>query len=173
MTDLNRNEDDPLAPFRDGGASPVGAQDYPIRRRLLIFHFGALQLAVPAEAVDAVISFRRPSPIPLSDVVWAGVVQDRGRVVAVLRKPFESAGDIASARRILVCRTRRGYVGIPARRTRGVFDVGLAHEPIPGEVLASTEGNLTFLDPPYLAPMRSGVAGAATLGGGRSVEGPE
>lgn len=105
-------------------------------------------LGVPAESVDAVIAWLAPARLPCATAGFAGVVQDRGRIVAVLESPLGAgAGESRAGRRLIVCGTPRGFVGIPAETTRGVSTVELARDASAGELVDSSEGPLTIVDP--------------------------
>ena len=130
----------------DADESGVGG----FSQSLLLFEYSDQLLGVSAEVVDAVIAWRQPARMPGSPPSLAGVVQDRGRIVAVLRSPL---GDGASVdcQRILVVSTAYGYIGLPAQETREVRTVELADEPVSGGLIDSSEGPLTYLDPEAIA----------------------
>lgn len=119
-----------------------------MRRALLLFDHGGSLLGVPAQVVDAVIGWRAPARLPCATPGFAGVVQDRGRIVAVLESPLGASGaSPTTPRRLIVCSTPRGFVGIPAETTRGVSTVELATDAAAFELVDSSEGPLTIVDP--------------------------
>ncbi|UJR82632.1 chemotaxis protein CheW [Sandaracinus amylolyticus] len=141
---------DPLSRFREDLSGGQGHAESSARHRraLLLFEHGGALLGVPAESVDAVIAWQAPARLPCATAGIAGVVQDRGRIVAVLESPLgESERETRAVRRLIVCGTTRGFVGIPAETTRGVSTVELARDATPGELVDSSEGPLTIVDP--------------------------
>lgn len=123
-----------------------------IRRELLVFGFGGSMFGIDAPRVDVVAAFRTPTPLPRADARIDGVVQDRGRIVSVLRHPTGRAVDAStSATRLLICTTEHGHLGLPADSTHATGAVTLHAEPVSGAVVDSSEGALTYLDPAALA----------------------
>jgi chemotaxis signal transduction protein len=114
---------------------------------LLVFLQGDTLLGIEARYVDSVIPFRAPALLPLAAPTVAGVVQDRGRVV-VVRTAQERGPE---PKRIIVCTTERGLIGIPASATRAVGEV-IAYPAVAfGEPIDTDEGVMTLLDPKALA----------------------
>lgn len=152
----DHDSEDPLSSFRDdtGFESELSAEVEELlhAHALLLFDFDGVLMGVPASTVDAVIGWRTPSRLPCATVGIAGVVQDRGRVVTVLESPLATSAPPSGAtpHRLIVCKTKKGFVGIPAEATRAVGTVYLAIEPISGEPIDSSEGPLTVVDPTYL-----------------------
>jgi chemotaxis signal transduction protein len=131
--------------------NPSPAPTTATTRELLVFAYGDVLFAVDAVAADTVIPWREPMPLPGAGQEFLGVVQDRGRVVTVIRHP---AGSTPSERpqfaRIIVCNTPRGHLGLPASSTRG-----MAHLPVPdklraNEVFDSGAGPITYVQPEEL-----------------------
>jgi chemotaxis signal transduction protein len=120
---------------------------------LLVFEQGHSLLGVEARAVDSVIPWRTPATLPLSAAVVLGVVQDRGRVV-VVRKGTEGA----DPRRIVICVTEEGLVGIPATTTRAVGTITVHPKLVFDEPIDTSAGVMTVLDPQALAKDMSGGA---------------
>lgn len=143
---------DSLSAFREvSTGETVGAARSGVKRALLLFEFDEALLGVPAESVDAVIAWRKPAPLPCATSGFAGVVQDRGRIVAVLDSPVAgSARGPRAARRLIVCVTPRGFVGLPADGTRGVAVVELAAAHSGDALVDSSEGPLVVVDPSAL-----------------------
>lgn len=154
--DHDHDSGDPLSSFRGdtGFESELSAEVDELlhAHALLLFDFEGVLMAVPAGAVDAVIGWRTPARLPCATAGIAGVVQDRGRVVTVLESPLTISAppDRATPHRLIVCKTPKGFVGIPAEATRAVGTVYLAIEPISGEPVDSSEGPLTVVDPTHL-----------------------
>jgi hypothetical protein len=70
----------------------------------------------------------------------------------VLVSPLGSAGEAEQApRRIVICTTSRGFIGLPCSATRTVGAVRLASEPVSGQLIDSSWGPLVFTDPEMLA----------------------
>lgn len=114
---------------------------------LLLFSQGDALLAVEAQRVDSIIPWRAPAPLPMASAAVAGVVQDRGRVIAVRRLTVEGA----TPQRIIVCTTDEGLIGIPATTTRAIGPVVLRPSLVFGAPTDSSEGVLTVLDPAAIA----------------------
>ena len=139
---------DPLRAFRDGTAEaegPAVARGEPLE--LLTFRFQNNLLAVRASAVARVVGWQKPFPVPGGAPPVAGVVQDGGRIVVVLKHP---AGiplpPKESPTRVVVCDTKRGPVGLPAMETRAVTTVLVEAPPASGDLLETTDGVATYLD---------------------------
>ena len=56
----------------------------------------------------------------------------------------------ATPLRIVVCRAPRGYLGLPAGKTRCVAAVKVFGEPVANAVVDTSEGAVTFLDATHL-----------------------
>ncbi|WP_437677800.1 chemotaxis protein CheW [Sorangium sp. So ce131] len=125
-----------------------GAEDKGPRARAvvdcLLFDLGGVTFALRAQQVEEVIAWRAPSPLPRTDPRVMGVLQDRGRIVVIVSVPL--AEPTAPPRRIVVCRTQRGYLGLPAGNTRCVAAVEVYGELQPSAVVDTSEGAVTFLD---------------------------
>jgi hypothetical protein len=121
-------------------------------RNLLVFGLEGALFGVDASNVDAVIAWSEPVPLPRGGSPVLGVVQDRGRIVSVMRHPSgaESSGE-DTPRRIVVCRTGSGLLGLPASTTRAIAKVAIVGEAIPGSVVDTDAGALTFIVPDLLA----------------------
>jgi chemotaxis signal transduction protein len=137
---------DPSALERDETDSLSDQGDL-VSAELLVIEQGPRVLAIEAHAVDSVVPWSVPAPLPRTSQVVLGVVQDRGRLVAV-RRP---EGFVESAQRIVLCVTGRGLVGIPATNTRSVGMVRLRGPVRYGEEVESDQGTLTILDPEAVA----------------------
>jgi chemotaxis signal transduction protein len=119
----------------------------------LVFELDGALFGVEAHQVDTVIAWREPVPLPRGAASVLGVIQDRGRIVTVLRHPTGTAGRTSAAAllRIVVCGTPRGHLGLPAASARTVGSVELLEEPRHGAVVDGSAGALTFLDADTLA----------------------
>jgi len=118
---------------------------------LLMFEHGAEAYAVPAAAVEGVIPWRNPAPVPGVSSQVRGVIQDRGRVVTVLRHP--TGRDLHASeepRRIILCATPEGLVGLPASVTRAVTSATFEVEPQLYAVYCGRDGSYTFVAPQRL-----------------------
>jgi chemotaxis signal transduction protein len=122
-------------------------------RELLVFELDGATFGVDARQVEGVIAWREPVPLPRGAASVLGVIQDRGRIVTVLRHPTGAGGDAPSAAllRIVVCSTPRGHLGLPAASARSVGSVELVDEPHHCAVVEGSAGALTFLDAEALA----------------------
>lgn len=143
---------DRLQSFRGGEKAALDERPDGHDVELLVFAHGDTTYAVPARSVDAVVAWRRPAQLPASVPGVAGVVQDRGRVVVVLDSPLGRPADRAEDdRRVVICATERGLLGLPCRQTRQVGTVSFAHVPTTGELVDSSSGPLIYLDPAVVA----------------------
>ncbi|AUX44264.1 chemotaxis signal transduction protein [Sorangium cellulosum] len=121
----------------------------------LLFDLGVATFALRAQQVEEVIAWRVPLPLPRADPRVSGIIQDRGRIVVILSAP---AGEPAvTPLRIVVCRTPRGYLGLPAGKTRCVAAVKVYGELVPGAVVDTSEGVVTFLDVTHLLTASGGA----------------
>lgn len=144
-------DDDELEAFR---SEEDAAQDAAVRyvRDLLLFDFGGRRFGIDVKAVDSVVPWQRPRPIPRSSTAVHGVIQDQGRIIVVLSGPLGVAEEVGSdAARIVVCTTARGLIGVPATTTEHIGRCELNEEPAAGKVIDSERGALTYLDPAVLA----------------------
>ena len=141
-----------LSEFVDADAGRSGARDElsgGVERDVFLFEHGTRKYAVSAADVIGVIPWRTPVPLPRSDPRVRGVIQDRGRIVVLMYHPTgePAADESAEVTRIIICTTKRGYVGLPASVTLSVGPVRLAYEPHALTTLDSDAGALTYLDP--------------------------
>lgn len=137
---------DPLEPFRTAGERASERVRTGHERTALVFEHGGTLYGVAAHSVDALIAWRKPAPLPASVAGLAGVVQDRGRIISVLTSPLGRHAEPAPPRRIVICTTAYGFIGLPCGETRRVGPVVLAEEPVSGEVTDSSEGPLVWVD---------------------------
>jgi hypothetical protein len=120
-----------------------------VQRDLLVFEFGRDRFAVEAQRVESVVPWKAPSRIPGTDTRVRGVIQDRGRIVVVMAHPSGSAPgpNPPEGKRIVVCNTARGHIGLPATTARAVGNFTLGSEPTALSVHDSPLGAFTYLDP--------------------------
>ncbi|WP_437992479.1 chemotaxis protein CheW [Sorangium sp. So ce145] len=114
----------------------------------LLFDMGAVTFALRARQVEEVIAWRAPLPLPRTDPRVMGILQDRGRIIVIVSPVL--AEPAATPLRIVVCRAARGYLGLPAGKTRCVAAVEVFGEPVPNAVVDTSEGAVTFLDVTHL-----------------------
>ncbi|AUX29069.1 MULTISPECIES: chemotaxis protein CheW [Sorangium] len=122
---------------------------------LLLFELGAATFALRAQQVEEVIAWRTPLPLPRADPRVMGILQDRGRIIVIVSAPL--AEPAAAPLRIVVCRTQRGYLGLPAGKTRCVGAVQVFGELAPKAVVDTREGVVTFLDVIHLLDASEGA----------------
>ncbi len=115
---------------------------------VLLFELGGVTFALRAQQVEEVIAWRAPLPLPRTDPRVMGIIQDRGRIVVIMSAPL--ADPAVTPLRIVVCRTQRGYLGLPAGKTRCVAAVKVYGELVPKAVVDTSEGVVTFLDVTHL-----------------------
>ncbi|WP_437532112.1 chemotaxis protein CheW [Sorangium sp. So ce726] len=114
----------------------------------LLFELGAVTFALRAQQVEEVIAWRAPMPLPRTDPRVMGILQDRGRIIVIVSPVL--AEPAATPLRIVVCRAARGYLGLPAGKTRCVAAIKVFGEPAPNAVVDTSEGAVTFLDVTHL-----------------------
>lgn len=120
--------------------------------QLLVFELEGARFGVEAGDVDAVIAWREPVSLPGASGPVRGVVQDRGRIVSVLHHPASATVTYQDdPRRIIICRTRSGLLGLPASSMRAVSNVEVLGELVPGEPVETDAGNLIFVAPDAIA----------------------
>ena len=144
-----------LSEFRDAAASQVvsGPQ---VELDVLVIEQGDLLLGVLASAVDSIVPWQTPAPLPQSAHQVLGVIQDRGRLVAVHRYQ----GLEGTPRRLVVCTTTYGLIGLAVTGTRHVGTIVLQGELRVGVPLRTSAGDLTLLDPEELARRMIGTEDA-------------
>jgi chemotaxis signal transduction protein len=120
-----------------------------VQRDLLIFEFGRDRFAVEARRVESVVPWKAPARIPGTDTRVHGVIQDRGRIVVVMAHPagITAGPNPPAPKRIVVCNSARGHIGLPATSARAVGGFALASEPTPLSVHDSALGAFTYLEP--------------------------
>ncbi len=128
---------------------------------MLVFELEGDRWAIEARRVDSVVAWRPPAPIPEAGTQLAGVVQDAGRIIAVLNNPLgRPPRDRAhSPNRIVVCNTERGLIGLPATSTFGIE--ALEARGGAGSTLESPQGPAIILDPNDIA---RALVGRARIG---------
>ena len=140
-----------LSDFLDETHAAETLDEHPelgVTRDLLVFEYGKERYAVAAEQVDAVVSWREPAPIPGAPAHIRGVIQDRGRIVVLLAHPNgQATRDTTEQRRVIICKTERGFLGLPATVTNSVASVQLREELTRTSLHDSAFGPFTFLDP--------------------------
>jgi chemotaxis signal transduction protein len=117
---------------------------------LLVFEHGNDLFAVPASCVDSIVTWKAPAPLPGADPRVLGVIQDRGRIVMLVAHPSgKHAEELppVEPKRVIICTTPRGYVGMPATTTRAVGCIELSCTPTHSSVCDSELGPLIYLDP--------------------------
>ena len=132
---------DELSPFldpRESMGEDVSDAEVSFAADVLLFDYGGDLFAVPAQTVDSVVAWKAPAPVPGNDARVRGVVQDRGRIVVVMAHPTGQARPEAPGepKRIVICETPRGHVGVPATTTAAVESLSLPSEPASGSVRA-------------------------------------
>jgi chemotaxis signal transduction protein len=134
--------EDGLSAFRDGSEQVDSAYEVFGELELLVLTQGSLLLAIAAIAVDSVVAWIEPVAIPEASARVLGIVQDRGRLVAVTR-PLDPN---AKSHRLIVCGSTLGLVGIPATNTRSIGAVALRGPHVVGQPVSTELGSLTVLD---------------------------
>jgi chemotaxis signal transduction protein len=141
---------DELEAFQDvaPGQDQPNTQLQRVVRELLVFEYSGDAYAVLASCVAGVVPWKAPARVPGADRKVAGVIQDRGRIVVLMAHPTgRQCESLTDAKRVVVCVTNRGYIGLPASVTRSVGPVELDAEPGAFSVHDSARGPFTYLDP--------------------------
>ena len=133
-----------LLGVQDASPLEAGARAERATADWLLFDVGDATFALEAQQVEEVIAWRSPLPLPRADARVMGIIQDRGRIVVVLAPP--RGREKETPHRMIICRTHRGYLGLPAGKTRCVASVKLYSELLPNTVMDTSEGVVTFLD---------------------------
>jgi chemotaxis signal transduction protein len=142
--------DEVLNDFIDAEASDrsVEVRESRVTRELLVFEFGQDRFAVDAACVEGVVPWKAPSRIPGADARVRGVIQDRGRIVVLMAHPAGLQRPTSTdGKRIVICSTPRGHIGLPATATNSVGAVELLAIPTPLSIHDSKLGAFTYLDP--------------------------
>ncbi len=140
--------DDELAAFKGDEDETSDEGTVAEQQELLIFSLDDVLYGVPAHRVSTVVSWRAPTPIPQGGSRIAGVIQDAGRIIVVLRHPAGRAeSPTGEAARVVVVETRRGHIGFPAATTKGVENVVAPPTSSLGDVLEGSAGALSFIEP--------------------------
>ena len=139
---------DELEAFRgEPGHNDVRDVAPKFERAVLIFEFDNHTFAIDAAAIDAVVAWREPAPVPQGDAWLLGVLQERGRIVTVIKHPL---GRTETCRftpsRVIVCSTERGLLGLPTTVTKTVDTVAFEQEPIHANSVVSSIGVVTYVD---------------------------
>lgn len=147
---------DELALFR-GAEEVEGATHTQTQLDVLVVEQGDVVLGILATCVVAVVPWQTPAPLPRSSEHVLGVVQDRGRLVAVHRY-----GTMAEhPKRLVVCTASPGLIGIAATATRHVGTITLDGEPQLGVPIHTSAGALTLIAPEEIAQIMTGNTGKA------------
>jgi chemotaxis signal transduction protein len=133
---------DDLSAFEHDASEVVDKREAGVDIELLVVEQGEILLGLAARQVDSVVPWLVPAGLPKASPWVQGIIQDRGRLVAV-RKPEKTMGP---AQRVVLCTTRKGLVGIPATGTRSVGVVRVRGALRYGQPVDTDTGALTILD---------------------------
>jgi chemotaxis signal transduction protein len=133
---------DELAAFSRDDEEAVHRRSDSSEHDLLVVEQGELVLGIPAERVDSVVPWTSPAALPRTSPSVLGIIQDRGRLVAVRR----AERDMGAPQRIVLCATPRGLVGIPATSTRSIGTVRVLGGYRFGQPVDTDHGAMTILD---------------------------
>ncbi len=141
-------DQDELSEFRSDEAEAQAAGVLADLHDLLIFELGGDCFAVDAAKVASVVSYRVPAPVPSGAAALAGVVQDAGRIIAVMHHPLgQVATEGEPPSRLVVCQSARGLIGFPAHVTHGIIQ-----SPVEGAgPLDTAFGAAALLEPDAIA----------------------
>ena len=133
---------DELSAFEHDDGEVLETRDDATECELLVIEQGELVLGLLAEHVDSVVPWSSPAALPKASPSVLGIIQDRGRLVAV-RRPHKATG---RAQRVVLCATSKGLVGIPATGTRSIGTVRVRGAMVFGRPVDTDQGTLTVLD---------------------------
>lgn len=106
----------------------------------MIFRVGEENYGLPVTAVNSIIRYEEPTPVPRAPQAVLGVVNLRGRVIPVvdLHKRFKGeAFQVSSASRIVVADGAVGAVGLAVDAANEVMSIEESElRPVPDGVLA-------------------------------------
>ena len=133
---------DELGAFPRDDEETVHKRSDSTEHELLVIEQGELVLGIPAQLVDSVVPWTSPAALPRTSPWVLGIIQDRGRLVAVRK----AEKDMGAPQRIVLCATAKGLVGIPATSTRSIGSVRVLGAPRHGQPVDTDHGALTILD---------------------------
>jgi chemotaxis signal transduction protein len=143
---------DELSEFREPDGEGSRSDDDAVSRvfrDLLVFEYAGHRYAIPAGCVEGVVPWKSPVAMPQAHARVRGVIQDRGQIVVLMAHPTgrADASEAGQAKRIIICSTPRGKIGLPAFATNTVGSVELMSDPAPFAVHDSKLGPFMYLDP--------------------------
>ncbi len=148
------SDSDTLAAFADDTDAPCEQESQPsILLSTLILERQSRLYFLEADRVDSVLPATKTFPLPHTHQGIAGVFQNRGRVITVLRDVLASTEQVEQpkARRLIVCETSQGLLAVPADRTLTVGSVTISAAPVHGQAVELEPGVATFICPEELA----------------------
>jgi purine-binding chemotaxis protein CheW len=140
-----------------GTAAPPGPEGRAPLLRLVAFELAASHCALPLEAIERVVPMPGVQPVPGAPRVVLGAIDLAGRVVPVvdLRRRLDlPARDYGLGARLLIVRTPRRTLAVPADDVKGVIavdrlDVAPAAVVLPGlgqiTGIVALPGSLLFI----------------------------
>ena len=124
-----------------------------IERNMLVFRFGRERFAIYALDVKNVALWSPPVPLPTQSPIVDGVLEQDGRLIAVLSHPLAAPPKRVpkNLSLLIVCETTSGHIGIPATTSKAVGPMTFHFESVAEENIPSSEGPLSLIDPHLLA----------------------
>ncbi|MEL6545374.1 MAG: chemotaxis protein CheW [Myxococcota bacterium] len=117
---------------------------------MLIFLIDEHRYCIDARAVESVVAWREPTELPGGHQRIWGVLQDRGRVITIVRHPFpDHRSPVHSDERplrTLVTPTSAGHIGVVASQTFEIEALSLGRMPAHGATLETTRGPATLIE---------------------------
>lgn len=154
MTDLSAFVDEGIAGQGDGAGA---AQSLPV----VMFTFDDAGYVLAADRAVAIIPMRPITRLPGAHAGFAGALQDRGRIIALLSHPLAVGGAHAAGTRVIVCQVERGLLGIPVASLAGLQELHIRVVPEHAELITHDGQPYTFIDPRVLSEICGGAAGGA------------
>jgi chemotaxis signal transduction protein len=128
---------------------------------VIVFTFDDSSYVLAADQAVAIIPMRPATRLPGAHSGFAGAIQDRGRVIALLAHPLAVAGSHSAAVRVIVCQAERGLLGIPVTTLAGLRELRVKGEPAHAGLISDDGNSFTFVDVRALSEIcRHGAPGA-------------
>ena len=113
---------------------------------VVTFSFGGARYVLAAEQAVCIIPMRPLTRLPGAHAGFAGAIQDRGRVIALLAHPLAVPGTHPAGVRVIVCSGARGLIGLPVASLDGLQELRIVGAPEHGSLLPQGGQAYTFID---------------------------
>ncbi|MEO1482893.1 MAG: chemotaxis protein CheW [Myxococcota bacterium] len=109
---------------------------------VLLFEIEGQGFCVDADVVTSVIAWREPAPFPGGHPRIRGILLDGNEVITILHHPFARSPLETPPRRIVLCDTGEGRIGLAVHRTFEIENV--SGSPKHGQALETPRGSSTY-----------------------------